>query len=336
MLDARRKIKLNVKKIKRLKWGAAGCGKFMETSFLPALQQLKRSSLFSVYSSDINRAKFISNKFNANYYYNDFETFLQSDIDCVYISGKNSDHHWQVIAAAKAGKHILCEKPLALNFEQAEEMVRICKENGVLLTINYVYRFHPLVQKTKELIDKNTIGKIISISANFNVNLPPDDNYRFQKEHGGGALRDLGTHMIDLLRFFGGEITEIKGFVGNVVYKTEVDDSASGLVRFEKNGFGDFNVSFNAQKQFNRVEILGHNGCLSIDNMVGRRNASSKLTIELTKEAKKSFRKRVNKQLLLLKSVQNSFLFNYPLGVTAEDGLLNMRIIEELEKSCTP
>ncbi len=317
----------------KLKWGVAGCGKYLETTFLPTLQNLKKSRLISVYSSSMDRAMFISNKFNAINHFNDYDEFLKSDIDAVYIASKNSDHFLQVIKAAEAGKHILCEKPLALNSKEAEKMLRACEKNNVYLSMNYVYRFHPLVIKAKELIAKLVIGKIVSISTNFNIDFPPNDNFRFKKElSGGGALRDLGTHMLDLLMFFGGEIAEISGNIDNVIYKSEVDDFANGIVRFTKSGYGYFNVSYNTKKHFNRIEILGQNGAIGIDNMVGRRNASSRLTIELSGEAKKAFRKKANNQALLLKDVQKAFKANKEPQVTGFDGFNNIRLMEEVEK----
>lgn len=334
MEEPKKKLKIPVRGIKRLKWGVAGCGNFLENSFLPSLQQVKRSRLISVYSSNINRAKYIAEKFSAKSYYSEYHNFLASDIGAVYIASKNSDHYWQVCEAAKAGKHILCEKPLALTFKEAEEMVKTCNDNHVFLAVNYVYRFHPLAKKVKELIDKQMFGKIVSISTNFNIDLPPNDNYRFNKDQGGGALRDLGTHMIDLLRFFGGEIIEINGNMDNIIYKTDVDDFANAIVKFEKSGYGYFSVSFNTKKQFNRIEILGQKGALSLDNMVGRRNTASKLTIELSGEAKKAFRKRANKLVLMLRSVQKSFLNNETPEVTGTDGMINVKLMEELVNKC--
>ncbi len=329
------KIKLTKRKAKRLKWGVAGCGYFLENTFLPTLHLLKKSRLTSVYSSDKNRAKFIANKFTAEKSFDNYDEFLKCDFDALYISSTNANHYEQVIKGAKAGKNILCEKPLAINSQQADEMVRVCKENNVFLTINYVYRFHPLAVKAKELIEKQMLGNIVSISVSFNIDFAPGDNFRFKKAlSGGGALRDLGTHMIDLLRFFGGDVSEITGYVDNIIYKSEVDDFAAGMIKYVKSGYGYFNVSFNTKKAFNRIEILGYKGCLSIDNFIGRKNVSSKLTIDLDGEARKAFRKRANKQLYLLRSVQKSFLKNFPPSVTGEDGLINMKLMEQLEERC--
>ncbi|HVO73898.1 MAG TPA: Gfo/Idh/MocA family oxidoreductase, partial [Ignavibacteriaceae bacterium] len=224
-------------------------------------------------------------------------------------------------------------KPMALTSSQAEEMINVCKANNVLLCVNYIYRFHPLVRKVKELISSQMIGKIVSITASFNVDFPPSENFRFRKSlSGGGALRDLGTHIIDLLRFFGGEITEIKGTVDNIIYKSEVDDFTAAIVKFRHSGYGFFNVSFNCKKAFNRIEILGHLGAISLEKIIGVKNVSAKLTILLDGEAKKAFRKRGNRMVYMLRSVQKSFLRHEDPAATGYDGYINLKLMEEIEK----
>jgi len=328
-------IKIAEKLIRKLKWGVAGCGKFTETAFLPAIKVMRKSTVQSVFSHDAARVKYISEKFAVPGAYTDYDDFLKSPIDAVYIGSVNSDHYTQVIKAARAGKHILCEKPLAITYSQAEEMVKVCEENKVQLAINYTQRFHPIVAKAKEIVDGGMLGKLVSMQINFNINFEPGDNFRFKKElSGGGALRDLGTHAIDLMRFLGGEITEIDGIYDDIIYKSDVDDLAMGLIKFEKGGYGSFNVSYNNKKAFNRIEILGYSGALSIENLIGQRHSSAKLTILLDGEAKKAFRKRGNKLHNCLKSVQKSFLENTTPFVTGIDGLINLKLMEELEENC--
>lgn len=320
---------------RKLKWGVAGCGNFAENSFLPSLLLAQRSKLVSIYSHDLKRAKSLAMKFGARNSFDDFDAFLASDIDVVYISSVNADHHWQVLKTAKAGKNILCERPIALNSAQTEEMIKTCKEQNVILMINHLHRFHPLVQKAKELINNQMLGKIVSISATYNIDVSPGDNFRFKKElSGGGVLRDLGGQMIDLLQFFGGNIVDVKAYMDNVVYKSDVEDFASAIVKFEKNGYGYFNISYNTKKAYNRIEILGYNGSLSIENFLGKKNLATKLIIDLQGEGKKMFRKRTNKLLFMIRSVQKTFLKNEPPLITGEDGLKNMLLIEKIEKQC--
>lgn len=328
-------IKIKRPKTKKLKWGIAGCGYFAENSFIPGLASLRRSSLISLYSHKLNRAQQLAEKSGAAGFYDDYDKFLSSDINCVYVSSVNSDHYEQVIKAAGAGKHILCEKPLAITSDQAAEMVDVCKQNKVLFAVNYVHRFHPHVVKAKGIIKNQTLGKLVSINLNFNMDFAPGSNFRFNKKlSGGGAFRDLGTHMIDLLRYFGGEISEINGYMDNLVYKSDVDDFAAGIVNFNNGGYGYFNVSYNNKKAFNRIEIIGHKGAISIENFIGVKNQSAKLSILVDGATKMSFRKRGNKLLFLLKSIQRSFLKNEEPLVTGEDGLINMKLMEELERKC--
>ncbi|MCX6174120.1 MAG: Gfo/Idh/MocA family oxidoreductase [Ignavibacteriales bacterium] len=335
MIRSSTRLKFSSAMPRKLKWGVAGCGNFAENSFLPALLLAQRSKLVSIYSHDLKRAKNFALKFGAHNSFDDFDTFLTSDIDVVYISSVNSDHYWQVLKAARAGKNILCERPIALSSIQIEEMIKVCKEQNVIFMINHLHRFHPLVQKAKELINNQMLGKIVSISATYNIDVSPVDNFRFKKElSGGGVLRDLGGQMIDLLRFFGGNIIDVKAYMDNVVYKSDVEDFASAIVKFEKNGYGYFNISYNTKKAHNRIEILGYNGSLAIENFLGKKNLATKLIIDLQGEGKKMFRKRTNKLLFMIRSVQKTFLKNEPPLVTGEDGLENMLIIEKIEKQC--
>ncbi|MCW8804159.1 MAG: Gfo/Idh/MocA family oxidoreductase [Ignavibacteriaceae bacterium] len=320
---------------KKLKWGVAGCGRFTEHTFIPTMKFLRRSSVHSFFSHHINRAKELAERSGASAYFDNYDEFLKSDIDCVFIAGVNAHHYEQVIGAAEAGKNILCEKPLAITSQQAEEMVYACKRNNILLAVNYLFRLHPHIIKAQELIKNQTIGKLVSVDVSFNLNFPPGSDFRFNRElSGGGAMRDLGTHMIDLLRFFGGDIIDITGYLDNIIYNYDVEDFASALVKFENHSYGALKVSFNTKKAFNRIEILGHTGAISIENFIGVRGVPSKLTIQLDGEAKKSFRKRGNKFLFMMKAIQKSFLKNQTPPVTGEDGLINMKLMEELERKC--
>lgn len=335
ILSAPKNLNIRVAIPKKLKWGIAGCSSFAENAFLPALQFVKRSKLVSVYSHDINRAQFIANKFGVPNAYDNYDEFLKGDFDAVYVASKNSDHYWQVIKAAEMGKHILCERPIALNSSQAKEMVEVCKKNNVIFIVDHLHRFHPLIIKTKELLDKQILGKIVSITASYNIDFPPSENFRFKKDlSGGGVLRDLGSQMIDLLRYFGGEISEVKGYIDNIIYKSEVEDFAAAILKYEKGGYGLFNVSYNTKKPFIKADILGYNGSICIESFIDKKNFSTKLIIDLHGESKKVFRKRINKITFMIRSAQKSFLKKSTPLVSGDDALQNMIIIEEIEKQC--
>jgi len=333
-------IKISLPKLKndrkKLKWGVAGLGRYSDLTFIPALLLCRKSSLVSVFSRTPERAKAVAEKYAVLENFSNYSEFLKSDIQAVYVGSANNKHIEDVIKAAEAGKHILCEKPLALSSAEAEEMIRICEKNNVQLAVNYTQRFHPVTVKAKELIDAGFIGKIVSISANFNSYFPPDNNFRFtKKESGGGALRDIGTHIIDLLRFFGGEINSIQGVCDNVIFNYEVDDYSAGIVNFKNGGHGVFTVSFNTKKAFNRIEILGHSGAICIENLISNKHQPALLTLMHENEGKKVFKKRGNKLVHLIKALQVPFLNNTTPPITGYDGLINLRLMEELERRWT-
>lgn len=326
-------IKERIKKRKKTRWAIAGLGAFAENSFLPAVEALRGAEVSALYSRSIDRAKTLALKFDVPEFFGDYDKFLKADFDALYVAGDNAHDHERVIKAAAAGKHVLCEKPLGLDSRQGEEMVAACKKNGVFLAVNYVMRFHPTTQKARELIRSGKIGKPISIAANFNVKFAPDDNFRFDKAlAGGGALRDLGTHLIDLTRFLFGEIADVKGEIANVIYKSEVDDFAHAILKFENGARGYINCSFNAPRAFNRVEIVGHKGSIAIDGLLAGRFRATKLTILLEGETKKAFRRRANRLYRLVKSVTRSIRLGEEPEVTGEDGLINMRLMEKIER----
>jgi predicted dehydrogenase len=320
---------------KKMLWGIAGLGSFAETGFMPAFNLLRRAKLLAVYSSDMHRASSFAEKFGAHQHFDNYDSFLKSGIEAVYIAGANSTHFEQAKKALIAGKFVLCEKPITLTAAEAEEIHNLSQKTGRLFTINYTYRYHPFVQKAKELLENQKLGKVLFIEANFNIDFVPGTNFRYNKKlAGGGALRDLGTHLIDVFRFLLGEVAEISGYLDNIVYHADVEDFATAVIKFENGSYGNFTVSYSAKKSINSLQITGHKGTIRIDNLIGMRYSASKLTISLDGEAQKVFRKRANKLYRLLKDVNTSFIKKEQPPINSFDGLINMRLMEQLEQKC--
>lgn len=319
----------------KIKWGVAGCGKFAETKVIPTLKMLQSSRVVSVFSRNQKRATEIAQKFSIKEHFDNYERFLESDFNCLYVASANIDHKWQVIEAAKKGKNIICEKPLAINSGDVKEMVEICGSNNVVFSVGYLKRFHPLCIKAKELIEAGMLGKIVVIHVSQASDYPPNDNnYRFKKElSGGGVLWDVGTHCIDLLRFFGGEIKNIQGKKDNIIYQSEVEDFVSAIVKFEKGYYGSFYSAYCISKPINRIEIMGYKGTIVIDGLIGRMLKSPKMTISIEGQVKKAFRKGGNDMLNLLREFKESVIKGKKMSLNGEDGLKNILLIEELEKS---
>lgn len=218
----------------------------------------------------------------------------RDDIDVIDIVTPNNTHAEIAIAAAKAGKHVICEKPLALTLEQSRAMLAAVKQAGVVHMICHNYRFAPAVQYAKQLIDEGRLGKIYHIRATFLQDWLMDPQFpltwRLRKEvSGSGTHGDLGAHIIDLARFLVGEFSEVVGMMETFVKErplgemdihlkaqvdgdakwgeVDVDDATAFLARFENGALGTFEVTRFARGNLagNRFEINGERGSIRWD-----------------------------------------------------------------------
>ena len=213
----------------------------------------------------------------------------RADIDLIDVASPGHLHHDMAIAAAKAGKHVFCEKPLALNLKQAREMLDAVRKAGVVHMLCHNYRCCPAMALAKQMITAGELGEIRHFRATYlqdwliDPNFPM--NWRLRKETAGsGALGDLGSHIIDLGRFLAGEIAEVVGTMktfitdrpgegsssglsataGKGTEKVTVDDATLFLSRFTSGALGTFEATRMApgRKNFNRVEVNGSRGTL--------------------------------------------------------------------------
>ncbi|MBS4204562.1 Gfo/Idh/MocA family protein [Lederbergia citrea] len=217
----------------------------------------------------------------------------RDDIDLIDIVTPNNTHAEIAIAAAEAGKHILCEKPLALTMEQAQRMYNAVKKNNVIHMICYNYRFSPAMQFAKKLIEEGRLGKIYHMRATYLQDWIMDPKFplvwRLTKEvTGSGALGDIAAHSIDLARYLVGEFDEVTGMMetfikerpvaevsgglsaksdSSVMKEVDVDDASAFLVRFENGAMGVFEASRFAggNRNGNRFEINGSKGSIRWD-----------------------------------------------------------------------
>lgn len=168
--------------------------------------------------------------------------------------------------------HILAEKPLGRNSAEAQEMVNRARKDGVILKTGFNHRFHPAVWKAKELVDSNKIGTIFNIRARYGHGGRPgmEKEWRSSKDLcGGGELLDQGVHIIDLIRWFGGEINEVYGNVDTKFWPLEVEDNAFAILKTKTNVTASFHVSWTNWKNIFSFEIFGTKGYLRIEGLGG-------------------------------------------------------------------
>lgn len=213
----------------------------------------------------------------------------RKDIDLVDISAPSNVHHDIAVAAAAAGKHVFCEKPLAFNTAEAREMLAAVRKAGVANLVNFNYRCCPALALAKEMIDAGEIGEVRHFRATYLQDWLVDPqfpmNWRLRKEvAGSGAHGDLNAHHIDLARFLVGDISEVVGMMktfiterpgegtstglsakaGKGTEKVTVDDATLFLARFAGGAIGSFEATRMApgRKNYNRVEVNGSKGSL--------------------------------------------------------------------------
>jgi predicted dehydrogenase len=185
--------------------------------------------------------------------------------------GPNAVHAEPTIAAARAGKHVFCEKPLGLDAAEAHTMWRAAEAAGVVHQCGFNYRFVPAVRLARQLIESGAIGRVVHFRARYLQSWGWDassDNWRFSREHAGaGALGDLGSHIIDLSRYLVGELATVSAEVKTYVEGHEVDDAFVAAVEFENGAIGTLEASRLARGRVNSNawEISGSEGSLAFD-----------------------------------------------------------------------
>lgn len=220
---------------RKINWGILGCAKIAEVRTVPGLLKASNAVLYAVASRGIKKAEEMKAMYGAKEAYGSYEELLADEnVEAVYIPLPNSMHAQWVEKAAKAGKHILCEKPLALDEKQARAMFEVCEENHVLLMEAFAFRHAPLVQKVKELIDKGTVGKVKYIESHLTDLLTDMGNIRMNKELGGGAFYDMACYNLSTISYLldGKEPVSVKAFA-EMDAEYSVDVSNTALLKYE-------------------------------------------------------------------------------------------------------
>jgi predicted dehydrogenase len=186
---------------KLVRWGILSTAQIAQDELLPAFKDATNAKVVAIASSN-DKVKDIASKFDIPKIYESYNELLEdSDIDAVYIPLPNSLHSQWVKRAAEKGKHILCEKPAALNAREAEEMIETCKKNNVMFMEGFMYQFHPQHQRVKEILTSGEIGKvqIMKVSLSFYLENHAE-NIRMRPDLGGGSLYDVGGYCIHSIR----------------------------------------------------------------------------------------------------------------------------------------
>lgn len=246
-----------------LRWGILGAGRIAQSAIIPSLHYAKNARPMAIASRNPERAKRIATRLSIPKVYGGYEALLADpDIDAIYIGLPNGLHPEWVCKAAAAGKHILCEKSLALNLEDAKRMRAACWSAGVLLMEGYMYRHHPQWAKAEELIRGGQLGHILSVDARLSGYVPAED-HRWDPELGGGALFDVTCYGINVARLiFDAEPTAVQAIAD--WDEGGVDRSSRVIMTFPEGGHAGAWGSFEGSGG-QMVHIVGTDGELWLD-----------------------------------------------------------------------
>ena len=327
-------------------WGVIGAGGIADRRTIPeGITQAGNAKLVAVMDADEGRAKEVARKYGARYYLQEQDLVKDKEVQAVYIATPLHLHCRQTVLAAEAGKHVLCEKPMALTLPECEQMVDVARGNKVKLGIGFLMRFHAYNRKAKEIVKKGLLGRIVFARAQLSCWYPPIEGAWRQdpKLGGGGSLIDMGNHGLDLLEFIlDNRAKEVSCFTGNLVQEYPVEDAATTLVRFENGAQGvvDSYFSIPDASSKNVLEIYGSRGSILARGTLGQ-TPGGEMTVYREKE-EKGYEAEQGRSTSVEEKIEPAPINTYQAeiesfsqciekdsepGISAEDGLWSQKVI---------
>jgi len=254
-------------------WGLIGAGDIVQKRVAAALHDSQGSELVAVSRARSELTQSLAASVGARRSYPRWRDLLSdSEIDAVYIATPVHVHAEQTIAAADAGKHVLCEKPMALTAAECRPMIAACRANRVKLGVAYYRRFYPAVARAKEILASGEIGRAVvaQINAFERFNPAPDHpRYWFVKaaQSGGGPMMDFGCHRLEVLLNLFGRVERVSGTTAKVIFDREVEDTAAAILQFERGPMATVTVTHAAMEPQDTLDIFATDGSIHIGKL---------------------------------------------------------------------
>lgn len=314
----------------RVRWGILGAARIAVRRVLPALLRSERSAVVAIASRDRDRATDTAQQFQIPKVHPSYDALLADpEVDAVYNPLPNSLHRPWTIRSAEAGKHVLCEKPLALNAREAQQMVEVCRRRGVLLQEAFMYRFHPQTERLQELVGSGEIGTPWLVRSAFTFLVATDEDIRLNPELGGGGLMDVGCYCVNICRLLFGEphtayaASSIEG---------GVDVRLAGLLRFGGDRVAEFDCGVRAPfRQF--CEVVGASGSIVVERPFQPEERPTTVLIRRGDQERRVEIPGTNQYVGMIDHFVDCVLSQRPPRYPPEDAMANMRVIDGLRES---
>ena len=251
-----------------MNWLVIGIGDITRKRVIPAIEAEPRSALHSVVTRDVRKAEAYP---GVRAYRDLAEALGDAAVDAVYVASPVVLHAEQTIASLRAGKHVLCEKPVAMNYAQAASMAAAARASGRLLGVSYYRRLYPKLRRAKELIAEGAIGKPLLVQAAYHGWLESEERgwLRDPAMAGGGPLFDVGSHRIDACNFLFGRPEQAMGLTSNLLHGLKVEDSATVLMAYAGGVHGVVDVRWNSRIGRDEFRVVGVEGEIALTPLNG-------------------------------------------------------------------
>jgi xylose dehydrogenase (NAD/NADP) len=318
---------------KPLGWGILSTANIGRAAVIPAIQESATGEVVAVASRDKKRAEDFAAANSIPDAHGSYEELLDDErIDAIYIPLPNNLHREWTIRAADAGKHVLCEKPLALSADECDEMAAAADSAGVVCMEAFMYRFHPRIDAVSDLIATGVLGEVRSMYSAFTFKLASPDNIRLDPDLGGGSLMDVGCYCINVFRTISAnEPTEVQAQA--VWTDRGVDEQMAGMLRFEGGKIAQFDCALTMERR-ECLHIAGTDGHLEVPRVFIP--GTDDVTIEEFHgrgEAKSHAVSGVNQYTAMVEHFADCVLTGAPVRYPFSEASANMRVIEALYRS---
>jgi len=320
---------------KKLGIALVGLGSYSTYQLAPALQNTEHCYLAGIVTGTPEKEKIWANKYSIPqkniYNYSNFDTIKENkDIDVVYVVLPNSMHAEFSIRAARAGKHVICEKPMAMNVAECDEIIKACEDNGVKLGMGYRLHSEPYTQEVKRLVKENTFGGVLHVSADAAYrSISNPGQWRLNKElSGGGALVNMGVYAIQSAIYATGEnpiSVQAQEFSTRPEYFKETDETITAQFEFSSGAVAHMMTSHNVRA--NRLHAVCENGWFELDpasTYIPLAGRTSKGELNFAQESQ---------QKLQMDDFAQHILLDTPNVAPGEMGKRDMMIVEAIYKS---
>lgn len=321
---------------KKVRYAIVGLGWIAQETVLPSFKSMKHSELAALVTDDPEKARELSSKYKVSTVvdYNGYDELLRSgNIEVAYIAVPNHLHKDFTVRTARAGVHVLCEKPMADNVAECEQMIRACEENGVKLMIAYRLHFEPSNLNVIERIKNGEIGQPKIFSSVFSQQTP-EGNTRLKKAEGGGPLMDLGVYQINAARYLfqdePAEVTAVGANTGDPRF-TEVHELATGILRFPGDRMAVFTCSFGASST-DSYQVVGTTGELVLKPSF-EYGEKPKLTLKIERKQKEHTFDTTDQFGGEIEYFSDCILNGKDPEPSGYEGLADIRVVEALLKS---